>query len=439
MNDVEVTIDKLSYGGAGFGRVEGKACFVPFTAPGDRARISVTADKRSYIEGELVELLEPSLLRVVPPCPVFGICGGCNWQHLSYPAQLAGKEEIIAELLWRIARVEREHVLPIIPAPEPFAYRSRIQLKVSYIAGAVHIGFFRTKSHTIVDIPVTCAIVQPEINRIIAELCQLLNKFPEPDKISQVDVSSGDDGKTIIIIHYKGSSPSQLSAFLFNHKDTLILADGMFVQNGSKPSLIKVFGIESLSYQIAENELPGISTARLSFSKGGFSQVNYRQNRHLIELVWSWAELTGKEKVLDLYCGNGNFSVPLAACSKKLVGLEGYEPSIIDAKRNSELNNLTNTVFHCADAALELNKRVAAGENYDLVVLDPPRSGAAEVVNQIHALKPRSILYISCDPSTLARDIGILKKHDFEVVKCRPLDMFPQTYHIESVTLLKAA
>jgi 23S rRNA (uracil1939-C5)-methyltransferase len=437
MSDVVVTIDKLSYGGAGFGRVEGKACFVPFAAPGDRARIRVTADKRSYIEGELIELLEPSLFRVVPPCPVFGICGGCNWQHLAYPAQLAEKEEIIAELLWRIARVEREHILPIVPAPEPFAYRSRIQLKVSYIAGAVHIGFFRTKSHCIVDIPVTCAIVQPEINKIIAELCQLLNNSPEPDKISQVDVSSGDDGKTIVIIHYKGSSPAQLSAYLLEHRDTL--ADGMFIQSGSKPSLIKVFGIENLSYRIADNELPGISAARLSFSKGGFSQVNYRQNRHLIELVRSWAELTGKEKVLDLYCGNGNFSIPLAGCAKRVVGLEGYEPSIIDAKRNGELNNLTNAVFHRADAALELKKRVAAGEDYDVVVLDPPRSGAAEVVNQIHALKPKSILYVSCDPATLARDIGILKKHNFEVVKCRPLDMFPQTYHIESVTLLRPA
>jgi 23S rRNA (uracil1939-C5)-methyltransferase len=437
MSDVVVTIDKLSYGGAGFGRVEGKACFVPFTAPGDRARIRVTADKRSYIEGELIELLEPSLLRAVPPCPVFGICGGCNWQHLAYPAQLASKEAIFAELLWRIARVESEHILPIIPAPEPFAYRSRIQLKVSYIAGAVHIGFFRTKSHCIVDIPVTCAIVQPEINRIIAELCQLLNNSPEPDKISQVDVSSGDDGKTIIIIHFKGSSPAQLSAFLLEHKDTQRLADGMFVQSGGNPSLIKVFGIESLSYQIAENKLSGIATGRLSFSKGGFSQVNYRQNRRLIELVWSWAELTGKEKVLDLYCGNGNFSIPLAGCAKKLVGLEGHKPSIIDAKRNSELNNLTNAVFYCADAALELKKHVAAGEDYDVVVLDPPRSGAAEVVNQIHALKPRSILYVSCDPATLARDIGILRKHNYEVVKCRPVDMFPQTYHIESVTLLR--
>ena len=432
-----VTIDKLSYGGAGFGRVEGKACFVPFTAPGDRARIRVTADKRSYIEGELIELLEPSLLRAVPPCPVFGICGGCNWQHLAYPAQLASKEAIFAELLWRIARVEREHILPIIPAPEPFAYRSRIQLKVSYIAGAVHIGFFRTKSHCIVDIPGTCAIAQPEINRIIAELCKLLNNSPEPDKISQVDVSSGDDGKTIIIIHFKGSSPAQLSAFLLEHKDTQRLADGMFVQSGGNPSLIKVFGIESLSYQIAENELPGISPGRLSFSKGGISQVNYRQNRRLIELVWNWAELTGEENVLDLYCGNGNFSIPLAGCAKKLVGLEGYMPSIIDAKRNSELNNLTNAVFYCADAALELQKHVAAGEDYDVVVLDPPRSGAAEVVNQIPALKPRSILYVSCDPATLARDIGILKKHNYEVVKCRPVDMFPQTYHIESVTLLR--
>jgi 23S rRNA (uracil1939-C5)-methyltransferase len=177
---------------------------------------------------------------------------------------------------------------------------------------------------------------------------------------------------------------------------------------------------------------------RLSFGSGGFSQVNYRQNLALIETVCEWAALTGREKVLDIYCGNGNFSLPLAGNVAEVVGVEDYEPSIAIARQNAAANGLKNISFICKDAATFIERAVSAGEKFDVVLLDPPRSGAAEVVRNIPALGPRAILYVSCDPSTLARDIGILKKSGYDVVKCRPIDMFPQTYHIESVTLLAA-
>lgn len=438
MRETVVTIEKLANGGAGFGRVDGKACFVPFTAPGDVARVRVTAEKRSYIEGEPIELLEPSHLRVTPTCPVFGICGGCNWQHLAYSAQIKEKEEIFAELLWRSGRVERKRILPVIPAQEPYGYRSRIQLKVRFVDGKPHLGFFRTKSHDVIDIPETCAIAHADINRVIGKLRQLLQHLPEPDTVPQIDVARGDDGRVIVIVHYTGTAHVGFSEFLHEQNELLGFADGIFIQGGHKSNLGKVFGIESLSYQIPENFIPGCSPKRLSFGKGGFSQVNYQQNLQLIQLVWNWAELTGKEKVLDLYCGNGNFTIPLAGFAESMVGFEEFAPSIDDARHNRESNNVMNAEFYCSDATLEVKKLAAAGESFDVVLLDPPRCGAAEVVGQIHAINPHFVLYVSCDPATLARDIGILKKNNYEVVKCQPVDMFPQTYHIESVTLLKA-
>lgn len=437
MREAAVNIEKLAFGGSGFGRIEGKACFVPFTAPGDMAKIRVRSEKRSYLEGELLELLEPSSLRVPPPCPVFGTCGGCNWQHLSYSGQLAAKQEIFSELLWRSGRVESDRILPIIPASEPYGYRTRVQLKLRSNAGEPHLGFYRGGSHFVVDIPHICAIAHPAVNRIIGELRTLMAQFPEPDKIPQIDAAMGDDRKVIVIIHYIGVRRLEIVQFLQQNLITLSSADGIFLQSGRKATLTKVAGIERLAYGVPEDVLSGVPETRLFFSRGGFSQVNYRQNVALIDTVCSWAGLTGRERVLDLYCGNGNFSIPLARNAATTVGLEEYEPSIRDAVGNCETNGVKNAVFLCSEAAAGVKKLADAGEKFDVVLLDPPRTGAAEVVGHIHAFGPRTILYVSCDPATLGRDIGILKKSGYEVVKSRPVDMFPQTYHIESVTMLE--
>lgn len=436
MREIAVKIEKMAFGGAGFGRVEGKACFVPFTAPGDMAKIRVRSEKRSYLEGELLELLESSSQRTTPPCPVFGMCGGCHWQHLSYKAQLAAKQEIFTDLLWRSGRVEGDRILPIMPAPEPFGYRSRVQLKLRSVAGASHMGFYRGGSHFVVDIPQRCAIAHPAVNRVIGELHSLMAVFPEPHKVPQIDVAVGDDHKALVIVHYIGDRHGETVGFLGQNRHIIASADGIFLQSGRKETLTKVAGVESLAYRLSGDVIPEVSDMRLSFSRGGFSQVNYQQNLALIATVVTWSGLTGNERVLDLYCGNGNFSVPLSRYVAKITGLEEYAPSIDDAVRNCGVNGVKNATFHCLDAAAGVKKLAMDGEKFDVVLLDPPRTGAADVVAQIPALAPRAILYISCDPATLARDIGILRKSGYGVVKSRPVDMFPQTYHMESVTML---
>ena len=437
MREVTLAIDKLTFGGAGLGRVDGLVCFVPFTAPGDEVRIRIIRQKRSYLEGELLEILVPSPLRTSPPCPVFGRCGGCNWQHLNYPAQLAAKDDIFAETLWRGGRVGREVLLPTLGAPAPFGYRSRVQLKLHLADGELHMGFYRTGSHFVVAIPGQCAIADPTINRLIGELRTLLPSFPEVSRLPQIDIAVGDDGTALLIFHFIGNDPAILHNFLIRHVDSLPSASGLYLQTGRKSSLSWVAGLEKLTYRIPASILPGLPETSLSFSRGGFSQVNYRQNLELLSTVVQWAALEGTERVLDLYCGNGNFSIPLARLVSHVIGIEEYGPSIDDARINCTINGVENVSFDCQGAAAGVQALVAAHETFDLVLLDPPRSGAAEVMPLLARLTPRAIIYISCDPMTLARDLGILRGHGYGVVKSRPIDMFPQTYHIESITLLE--
>ncbi len=435
MHKHTVTIEKMAFGGSGLGYVDGKVCFVPFTAPGDTVRFRVRSEKRSYLEGELIDVVVPSPIRVPPPCPVFGVCGGCNWQHISYAAQTEAKQEIFADLLWRAARVECERIQPVVSAAEPYGYRSRVQFKLRHIAGQLHMGFYRGGSHFVVDVPQRCAIARPVINRLFHELQGFMARFPEPDKVPQIDVTIGDDDAAILVFHYLGSRHDDVVDCL--GKLDLGPAAGLYLQRGRKSTLEKIAGIDALSYRVPDNFLKGIPERTLTFAAGGFSQVNYPQNLALIATVFDWADLTGAERVLDLYCGNGNFSIPLAHRAAAVVGIEEYHPSIADAQRNCASNGIRNAIYRCADAVAGVKELSDSGERFDVVIIDPPRTGAAELVRQIPTLHPGKIIYVSCDPATLARDIGILRKLGYEVVTALPVDMFPQTYHIESVTLLR--
>jgi 23S rRNA (uracil1939-C5)-methyltransferase len=436
MHDVTIRIEKMTFGGSGLGHADGKVCFVPFAAPGDLARVRVRTEKRSYMEGSLIELPEPSPSRVEPPCPVFGICGGCNWQHLPYEVQLEEKRKIFAEIMWRSARVDSDHILPVIPAPGPYGYRARIQLKVRSVHGEPHVGFYRNGSHFVVAVPGSCAIAHPAINRMLPEIHQLMRLFTEPDKIPQIDIAAGDDSATSAVFHYVGTDPKAAAAFFKDHRHLLPSCAGTFLQSGRKSSLQKIWGTDTLSYRIPKESLTGIPEQNLSFASGGFSQINYSQNRALITAVLASLDLTGDERVLDIYCGNGNFSLPLASMCREVVGIEEYGPSITDALRNARENCLDNVRFRSVDAVAGVKDIAAAGDRFDVVLLDPPRTGAAELVRLIPEINPAKIVYVSCNPSTLARDIGILRGYGYSVASSQPVDMFPQTYHIESVTLL---
>jgi len=430
-----ITIDRLAFGGSGFGRIDGKACFIPYTAPGDVAEIAITRSKSSYSDGRLEEIKKPAACRVQPVCPVFGSCGGCNWQHISYEEQCLQKEQIFADMLWRSARLEAAKIEPMLRADSPFAYRQRIQLKVNFTAGKLSVGFHRTGSHFVVDIADCCPIAMPALNSALAEVRNLILLSADPGHISQVDLVASPLGQVAAIFHYIGQDRQRFTRYLAGAAGNLAFLHGLTMQSGRKNPLQHLSGPEMMLYK-----LPSCRGDELEvhYAPDGFSQVNFSRNRAIVAALIDFCATIKPDSILDLFCGNGNFSLPLARCARTVTGLESFEKSVLLAGFNARHNGIDNARYRCLDSASGLEQLADAGEYFDLVVIDPPRSGAADVARKLFRSKARHVIYISCDPPTLARDINILQKSGYRVLHIQPVDMFPQTYHLESITFLQA-
>lgn len=429
-----INIEKLAFGGSGFGRIDGKACFVPYTAPGDVADILITRDKRSYSEGVLQKLLKSSDFRTLPPCPVFGSCGGCDWQHISYEEQCRQKELIFADTLWRIARVEASGIKPLLGASSPFNYRQRVQLKVSTTGGKISLGFYRSASHCVVDLPGRCEIAAPALNMALDETRELLASFSEPHNVPQIDLAASSDGQVSLVFHYTGNNREKLSEYLAETGKGLRRIHSVSIRAGRKSALENVSGAENIGYTVPDSTGGDMW---LYFSPDSFSQVNFAQNRSIINSIIDFCSVTAPRSILDLFCGNGNFSLPLAKTSRKITGFETSAKSISLAGFNAMSNGITNARYYNRDSAAGVDEAARAGEIFDLVIIDPPRSGADAIAGELFKVAASHIIYISCDPPTLSRDLATLKKSGFEVITVQPVDMFPQTYHLESITFLK--
>ena len=423
---LELTIDSLAFGGNGVGRHQGKAIFVPRSAAGDRLCCRVVRDRGRYAEAELVELLEPGPGRRQAPCPVYDQCGGCQWQHLDYPTQCHWKEAIFADQLGRRAGVAAAAVGPLLAAKDEWHYRSRVQFKCRQTADGWRMGFYRPGSHFVVDVA-HCPISAPAINRGLALFRAWLPESPCPQQVPQVDLAVDDRQQLRAVVHCLDPQPQQLADYL----RPLAIAEGiaLFLQTGRKSTLTRVCGEEQLVVTVDEPPL------HLGYGPGGFAQVNLEQNRAMVSELLSARDWPGTETVLDLYCGMGNFSLPLARKVASLVGVEDYPPSIASAQQNALDNGLTNLRFAArpAEGALQA---CFPGAPPDLVVLDPPRSGAYGVARELATRPPALVAYVSCDPATLARDLQPLLHGPYRLLWSRPVDLFPQTYHIESLTLL---
>lgn len=433
MNLSELVIDRLALGGSGVGRLNGKVCFVPFSAPGDHLKVRVIREHRSYCEAELVEVCRGSALRSEPQCPVFGQCGGCDWQHISYAGQCSAKQQILTDTLQRIARFEAPPVTATAASDEQYGYRSRAQFKLFSTSTSLRVGFYRRGSHQVIDLPQGCPVVTSNINSTMLSLRGVLQCFSARDCISQISLEEGLAG-VAAIVHFRGTAPDQLSRHLLQHQEALGLA-GCYVQNGSQDALMPVFGSGHLAYQVPQCN--SVAAITLGYGIGGFSQVNRQQNRTMIELVCRYARPDARQRLLDLYCGNGNLSLPLTGCVQDLLGIEGFAPSIASAVDNARQLRVNNSTFRCNNVATEVRQLVQRHEQFDLVLLDPPRAGAAETVKALSTLGAERIVYVSCDPGTLSRDLSVLcSSGGFRLIEVTPLDMFPQTAHLESVALL---
>ncbi|SHI44261.1 23S rRNA m(5)U-1939 methyltransferase [Malonomonas rubra DSM 5091] len=419
-------IEALANGGKGIARTDGRVVFVAGAFPGDRVRCRLTKIKKNYAEGEVAELLQPSPLRRTPPCPVADECGGCQWQQLPYAEQLKWKQQLFVDTLTRQVGADSSVIKLIVPSPNEFGYRSRVQVKCFFAPEGFITGFFRSKSKYVIGVE-RCPLMPDALNDLLVALRQVIAGSRFGKEIPQLDLSIGSDGKRRAVVHFLGRDAAPLSELLLPVAQKI--GFDLAVQSGRKSNLQAVVGNGDL--QIAVDD-PEIS---LTYAAGGFAQINLAQNRALVETAVAAAELRGNENVLDLYCGMGNFSLPLARRARSVTGVEDYAPSIEMAKRNAADNRIQNVDFYAMPAEDALSR--FAGQ-FDLLVLDPPRIGAYDVAKQLAEKPVPKIIYISCDPQTLARDLKVLLSRNYRLVSSQAFDMFPQTHHVESLSVLTA-
>jgi 23S rRNA (uracil1939-C5)-methyltransferase len=382
---LEVTIQKIVPQGLGLAFVENLTVFVPLSAPGDKLSVNIFQLKGKTAFAEIESVIEPSPVRIEPLCQYFGKCGGCDFQQMTYEAQLSAKLDMIRDSLKRIGKIEFENEIPMIASPRPFEYRSRVQWHLE--TRQKRIGYFKRNSHEIIDIE-HCPILDPALDNTLKDLRNRLNWDGFWANRAEIEAARGSD-----------SSVSLFSPEIVEPTDDISFTAGDIEYSYSAKSFFQ--GNQSLIPQLLETALSGACG----------------------------------ERALDLYCGVGLFTLPLAKKFSQVIGVEGNEGAIDFATRNAEKARLENVTFAAEGVAEFLSGRELDGT--DFVLLDPPRSGTEKgVVDKIVRLKPRAISYIACDPSMLARDLRRLVDGGYEIVAITALDLFPQTHHIETVVSL---
>ena len=404
--------------------MDGKVIFVPYSLKREKLRVEIIKEKKNYSVGKLREILEPAPRRINPPCPYFGVCGGCQWQHIDYPLHGELKKEILIDILRRLGGMRDIPPIQVIPSPQPYGYRVRVQLKVEREA----VGYYQERSHQIVDID-HCPISHSLINELIQFLRERSSFFTQMEEI-EINVSPVE-GKGIFIFH-----PLSLSSgwkelgkgFLQTHP---VLKGIALLRKGKT----KVAGDPFLHHTIFLDRNGKKRALRFRASPLSFFQVHPEQNRKLIETVLEFSDVRKDERVLDLYAGIGNFTLPLAMEAQEVVGIEENRMAIQDARVNAEGNGIKNCDF-LRGRVREMLKDWKR-ERPDLIVIDPPRTGCKEVIEEIAGLKPKKIVYTSCEPTTLARDLRLFSDKGYPLRGLFLIDMFPQSYHMEVVGLLK--
>jgi len=425
MKKFEVLIESFGFKGYGVARIHGKVVFVPHTLAGDRVWIEVTEEKKNYSKGRLIQILNPSPWRTNPLCTWFGSCGGCHWQHIDYSRQCKIKKEILEDLLKRIGRLKEIPPPSVIHSPQPYGYRVRVQLK----ARGKRLGYYQEKSHRVVDIQ-TCPIAHPLINQLLSIIRKRLLPLIQTEEI-EINVSP-DENQGVILFPYL--SPNKKTESLFEEilKTHPIVKGIVMGQKGG----LNPLGDPTLKFKIPLVSEKENRTLTLRISPGSFSQVNPMQNRRLIQTILQWVERHQVERVLDLYCGIGNLTLPLTAIgAKEVFGIEENRIAIQDARFNAERNGIRNCKF--IQGRVEEVLKSWENENPTLLVVDPPRRGCRDILEQMIRLKPQKVIYVSCEPSTFARDLRLLTERGYSTERLELIDMFPQTYHMEVIGLLQ--
>ncbi|MCG8487951.1 MAG: 23S rRNA (uracil(1939)-C(5))-methyltransferase RlmD [Chromatiales bacterium] len=428
---VEAQIESLTHDAKGVTHIDGKATFVHGSLPEETVRFLYTGRWRKYDEGRVVEVLKPSAQRVEPKCSQFGVCGGCSLQHQDIKAQVQTKQQSMLESLEHIGKVEPEQILPPLVGESAWGYRRKARLGVRFVPkkGGTLIGFRERGSSFITDID-CCHILHPRVGELLPEMSRLIDQLSIRDQIPQIEMAMGDEVCVLIFRLLEPASDedlAKLQAFAPAHKITIYLQEG-------GPETIRPLGDEgvTLSYQLPAFDLT------LDFLPSDFTQVNSDINRQMIQRAVDLLGLKGDDQVLDLFCGLGNFTLPMACHAAQVTGVEGDAGLVARARDNASRNNLDNARFYTANLYEALDNEPWLQASFNKALLDPPRSGAQEVLHHLPKLGIDRIVYVSCYPGTLARDAGILvAEHGYRLISAGVMDMFPHTAHVESIALFE--
>ena len=406
--EVEILLEGIAHGGEAFGRHEGKIIFVPYAIPGERVRVRIRQEKKTWARAQLLRVLDPSPDRVAPPCPYFGPggCGGCQWQHIRYERQLALKKEIVIDQLQRLGHVADPPVRDVMSVGEPFHYRNHMQFSVDREGRP---GLLQAESHRVVPVD-ACLLMHPLLGEVYGALDL---SWPGLRRlILRAGVNTGD---RMLILETRGEEMPALE---------VDMPVSVVLHRPRKPP----FPLAGLPYIREE-----VGGRVFRISSDSFFQVNTAGAEALVRLVQEFLAPKGHETLLDLYCGVGLFGLSLAPHVGLVIGVDVSESAMEDAAHNAQNFGLENVALH--EGPVEEVIRVL-WEPADLAVMDPPRSGAGrEVLQHLHRLRVRRLVYVSCDPATLARDALYLQELGYRLEVVQPVDMFPQTYHIETVSL----
>ncbi|WP_100330222.1 23S rRNA (uracil(1939)-C(5))-methyltransferase RlmD [Bacillus xiapuensis] len=441
---IDVEFEDLTHDGQAVAKIEGYPLFVAGALPGERGRIQATKLNKGYGFGRLIELQKTSPFRQNPECPIYSQCGGCQLQHLSYEGQLEAKGKQVRDVMERIGKLKDVTIHPVLGANNPWRYRNKAQVPVGEENGGLVAGFYQKRSHSIINME-QCLIQQEKSDEVIRKVKAICQRYG----VKAYDESKHKGTLRHIMARCGKATGEVMVVFVtrtedFPHKKEVIKEiteqiDGItsIIQNINPKKTNVILGDTTKVLWGNEVIYDYIGHIQFAISARSFYQVNPEQTKVLYDKALEYAGLTGEENVIDAYCGIGTISLFLAQKAKKVYGVEIVPEAIEDAKRNARLNGITNVEFSVGKAEMVIPHWYKQGMTADVLVVDPPRKGCDEALLQtIMEMKPKRVVYVSCNPSTLARDLRVLEDGGYKTLEIQPVDMFPMTTHVECVALM---
>ncbi len=429
---VKATIKSMSHDGRGVTHLDGKAVFIHGALPGEEVLFTYSSKRKKYDEGVVSEVISHSQDRAIPVCQHFDICGGCSMQHLKPEAQIAVKQQSLLDALEHIGKVEASEIFQPLVASDSWGYRRKARLGVKYVPkkGRVLVGFRERGSSFLAEIS-SCEVLHPKVGHLLMPLSDLIGELSIRDRVPQIEVSMGDDACVLVfrVLEPPTAEDSILLEQFGAEHDMHI-----YLQEAGPDSVHPLKGDPiNLQYSLPDF---GID---VRFLPNDFTQVNSELNRLMVARAVELLNPQDQDRVLDLFCGIGNFTMPLATRSKLVVGVEGDRALVERARENAMQNGIDNTRYFTANLYESLEREPWLSEKFDKALLDPPRSGALEVLEHLPKLGVKRIVYVSCYPGTLARDAGeLVNRYGYKLLAAGVMDMFPHTAHVESIAVFEA-